>query len=496
VRILSQIAQQFVGATLQAALLFVLSGVFPLLAQDDVTTQYAASGYGGGYITGPANNPLSFLNGPAYRTFGQSTPYDVPDFHPARSLDEQLPKWLLFGWEERFRYEGYHNSGFKLNNDDSYILVRSRLQMTIQPGPWFKLVTQVQDARPFMQKPPWDPPNLNAWDLKLAYAQIGDPEKHWLSLRIGRQMINYNNTIMADSEWRNQARSFDAVVANLHYERVRLGIFVASAVVPLAEGVSHHEEGNNISGIYGSIDRPIPDSTLEPFVLWRVQPSVAMVTTGQVKTGRQDEHAYGIRFKALTLGSLDYSAEVILERGSDGTNGIRAWATTFGAGYRMRRLTTKPRIFWQYDYASGTRNLSDSVHGTFDTMYPTAHDRFGVADLFGWQNIIAARAGLTLELRHRWTVTGQYLDLWLASPYDALYNTSGGSIVADPSGKSGTHIGQEFDAYTWYELNRHVNVGLGIAHLEGGEFLQRTTKGPNYNYPYFAINFKDNGKPR
>ena len=129
-------------------------------------------------------------------------------------------------------------------------------------------------------------------------------------------------------------------------------------------------------------------------------------------------------------------------------------------------------------------------------MYPTAHDRFGIADLFGWQNIVADRAGLTLEPRHRWTMTAQYLDLRLASASDSLYNTSGAPIVADATGRSGTQVGREFDAYSWYELNRHVNVGVGVGHLQGGEFLQRTVKGPNYNYPYFAINFKDNGKPR
>ena len=91
-------------------------------------------------------------------------------------------------------YEGYHNSGFKLNNNDSYLLVRSRLAMTLQPLAWFKVQGQLQDARPFMQKPPWGPPNLNAWDLKLAYAQFGDPETQWFSVRVGRQMINYNNT--------------------------------------------------------------------------------------------------------------------------------------------------------------------------------------------------------------------------------------------------------------------------------------------------------------
>src|SRR5271166_1490353 len=87
----------------------------PLAAQDDVTTHNAASAYGGGYITGPASNPLSFLNGPAYRTFAKTTPYDLPDFSPASLLDQQLPKGISFAWEERSRYEGYHNSGFKLN---------------------------------------------------------------------------------------------------------------------------------------------------------------------------------------------------------------------------------------------------------------------------------------------------------------------------------------------------------------------------------------------
>ena len=65
-------------------------------------------------------------------------------------------------------------------------------------------------------------------------------------------------------------------------------------------------------------------------------------------------------------------------------------------------------------------------------------------------------------------------------------------MVQDTTGKSGTHIGQEYDAYTWYELNRHINVGMGVGHLQSGEFLQKTTRAPNYNYPYFAINFKDN----
>jgi hypothetical protein len=181
--------------------LLVLAG--PLAGQDDVTTQNATSATNGAWITGPASNPLSFLNGPAYRSFGSNEPYDFRDFDPASLLNRQLPRWIGFEAEERLRYESYHNGSFKIRNDDGYSLNRFRFQMDLQPAAWFRIVSQVQDARPISQNPPVGPPNENTWDLKLAYAQAGDPERQWISLRVGRQLINYNNTIIANSEWRD-----------------------------------------------------------------------------------------------------------------------------------------------------------------------------------------------------------------------------------------------------------------------------------------------------
>jgi hypothetical protein len=480
---------------LASLLLLGALGAIPALAQDDSTNQNGSSGYNGAWVTGPASNPLSFLNGPAFRTTGLKTPYDFPDFAPLTELDKQLPSWIGFGLEERFRYEGTHNAGFKLNNNDSYLLNRSRLLMQIKPTSWLRIVGQAQDARAWLETGPLAPPNENRLDLKLAYVELLDPEKKWISIRVGRQLINYNNTIIANSEWRNQGRSYDAVVTNLHFDRFRLGIFAASAVVPLDEGISHHQQGNNIYGMYGSIDSLVaPNSSLEPFVLWRLNPSVALETSAKLKTGHESEQAYGIRWKGQLFRNLDYSVEGIRETGSAGTNSVRAWGTTDGIGYRFGEMYWKPRIFGQYDYASGDKNPSDGRHGTFDTMYPTAHDRFGIADQFGWQNIKAIRGGITIEPHNRWTVTGQYLDFWLASATDSLYNTSGGSIVRNSAGTAGTHIGEEVDVYTWYEINRHVNVGVGFAHILPGTFLATMEKGPNYSYPYFALNFKDAGR--
>jgi len=148
----------------------------------------------------------------------------------------------------------------------------------------------------------------NRWDLKLAYAEIGDPDKHWASLRVGRQIINYNNTIISNSEWRDQARSYDAAVLNLQWKPLAVGIFAASAVVPQGTGVSPHQEGNNIYGAYGRIVNPLPHTSLEPFVLWRVQPAEVVQAAVGKTTGKENMVAFGARIKGRAGASLDYSA--------------------------------------------------------------------------------------------------------------------------------------------------------------------------------------------
>jgi hypothetical protein len=475
--------------------LFAIAAGLPLAAQDDITTQNATSGYNGVFLTGPASNPLSFLNGAAGRTTSNPAPYDFHDFAPATYLDEKLPKWVDVQAEERFRYEAYDNNSFKAGANDSYLLNRFRFQVDLHTLSWFRVTAQVQDARAGYQNPPIGPPNTVRWDLKLAYVDVGDPEKHWFNLRVGRQLINYNNTIIANSEWRNQARSYDAAVLNLNAKREHLGIFAASVVVPQAYGVSPHQEGNNIYGAYGRIDDFVgKHSSLEPFFLWRVQPAEVVEPAVAKTTGKENEKVLGVRLKEQVHTAFDYGGELIYESGKVGTQSINAWATQEGAAYQFLNVAAKPRLFTQYDYASGNGNpKQNSTHTTFDTIEPTAHDRFGITDLFGWQNIESVRAGTTVEPHRRLTFTVQGLDFWAADVLDSIYNTSGSSIVFNKT-NNGRHVGAEFDSYSWYELNRHFNVGGGVGYFGGGQFLTNVTTSHSYTTYYFALNFKDNGK--
>jgi hypothetical protein len=465
-----------------------LAVTFLLLAGSQLFAQYDK------ILALGSDSARSPWGGPAGAPLVSTDPYDNPDLRPVGILNDHLPKWIQFGLEERIRWEAYEGNGFKpgLANDESYLLNRFRLGMILQPVSWFKVVSQVQDARSFFQPGTIGPPNTVRWDLKLAYAEFGDPETQPVTFRFGRQILDYNDTIIANSEWRDQARSFDAAVANINVNRLHSSIFAASAVVPEVDGLTHHQEGNNIYGLYNTIARVLPKSSIEPFVLWRVEPSVALDQTGiKAKTGHLNEQAYGLRVIGRQLRNFDYRAEAIREAGTAGPNSIQAWATTFGAGYTLPNVLWKPRFFTGYDYATGDKNPTAPVQGTFDTMYPTAHDRFGISDQFGWQNIEAVRGGVTVIPHPRWSFTAQYLDFWLATADDGIYNTSGALIFRDTAGTDGTHIGDEVDFYTWYEINREVHVGAGIARLLPGEFIDKAGKGSSYTYPYFALELLD-----
>jgi hypothetical protein len=468
--------------TIRCTTMVLALGGVPLFGQYD---KVAALG---------SDSALTPIGGPASAPPLSAERYDLPDLRPTGKLNDQLPRWLQFGLDERFRWEGYSVSEFRSGRSASYLLNRFRFGMLFQPAGWFQVVSQVQDARSILQTPPVGPPNNVRWDLKLAYVQLGDPEKQPVTLTVGRQLLDYNSTIVSNSEWRNQARSYDAVVANFHVSRFQAAVFAASVVTPALNGITHHQPGNNIYGAYGWITRVLPKSSIEPFALWRVAPGVAVENSPAA--GRLNEKAYGFRVRGKDIQSFDYRYELVLERGSAGTNAIQAWGTTAGLGYTVRALRGRPRFFGGFDYASGDNNPADAAHRTFDTMYPTAHDRFGIADLFGWQNIVSWRGGATVIPHRRWSLTAQYLDLWLASAADAAYNSSGGLILRDPTGKSGTHLGQELDGYAWYEINRQVHVGVGIGHLSRGRFLAGTSPGAPSTYPYFVLEMFDGKRVR
>lgn len=406
---------------------------------------------------------------------------------PLLALDEHLPKWIQFSGIDRLRFEGYKGLNFKPDGEDAYLLNRFRLGMTLKPARWLKIVSQTQDARAVWKTPPVTTPYVNHWDLRMAYVELGDPETQAIDIRVGRQDVNFGaGRLIGSSDWRQTGRTFDAALASFHAGRFRLSAFSLSIVNVAAEGISHHQQGNNVHGLYGGIDNIVPNSVFEPYLFWRVAPGLK---TEAGKAAHLDEKTIGLRWAGVITSRFEYAAEFAGQTGRMATDSIGAFGGSLVGRYTISSLRRKPRFFAEFNFASGDSNPKDGRRGTFDQLYPTVHDRHGIADQIGWQNLKEFRTGVRAFAARRWAVAGIYNNWYLWNARDGFYNSSAGIIARDTKGLSGTHIGQEFDAETSYRLNRQIEIGAGIGHIFPGQFLKATTPGKGYTYPYFMLNY-------
>ena len=110
---------------------------------------------------------------------------------------------------------------------------------------------------------------------------------------------------------------------------------------------------------------------------------------------------------------LDYNVEMAVQRGSLGPDSVRAWAGHWQIRETLPGSRT-PHVTAEYNYASGDADPADGIRGTFDQLYPTAHDKYGLADQVGWRNIHHVRIGFDITPIKATPITVNYHSYWLA----------------------------------------------------------------------------------
>lgn len=413
---------------------------------------------------------------------GQGATHNADDSWLTRKLDERLPYWLRFSGEERARAEGDIGIGFK-DQTDRYVLNRLRLDMKVLPTKWLKFEVQSQDARAFGREETLKPPYQDTADLRLAYVEVGDLKEYHAALRVGRQELAFGDErLVGNSNWTNVARSFDGYDLALKDGKFRVDTFAASVVVLTDGQVGAHTPGNYLEGAYGEMKDVIPDATIQPYFLWRRSP---LQKQGDGKVVTEDFGTTGFRWVGKLPAGFAYGTEMAIQRGSLGTDQVAAWAGHWQIGYQFPTASTlQPRVVAEYNFASGDNNAKDGVHGTFDTLYASGHDKIEFADQVGWKNIKEVRTGPDLKIRPNVSLALRYADLWLANAHDSLYSASGTALVTRANGSAGTWVGQEFDGTMIFSINKSADLGAGYGYLLPGSFLKATTPGHAYSYPF------------
>ena len=409
-------------------------------------------------------------------------------FVPSDQLNDQLPKWLRFSGEYRMRMESFSGPGFKGDSSDLYFLNRFRFNMKVQPVSWLKFQFQAQDARVWgKNQNPAAAPYQDRMDLRLAYVEAGDIEKKSFGFRGGRQELAFGEQrLLGNSNWINAARTFDAVRGTVRHNGFRLDAFAATVVNAKDGEFNEHTAGNNLHGLYGGIEKLVPNAVIEPYLFWRLS---QRLRTEAGTLGNLDLKTAGVRFVGKLPLNLDYAMEMATQSGGLGTDDISAWAGHWRLGHTRAKMRFKPRLVWEYNYATGDSNPKDGKRGTFDTLYPTPHDKYGLTDQVGWKNIHALKIGVELRPHSKWMMSSFFHDSWLASATDALY-VANGAVSVRPTAKSvGRHVGEELAAQVMYTANKQIQIAGGAGHLFPGQFLKTTTPGKSFNFSYLSFGY-------
>jgi hypothetical protein len=416
------------------------------------------------------------LGGPAL--FAQDAQTPISD-----GVNSKLPAWLRFGGEERSRMEYIVGESFK-PIDDLYLLNRLRLNMDVLPLSWLKFSFQAEDSRVFGQNTlPAPATQKDAMDLRIGYVQVGGEESP-VTLSAGRQPLDFGEgRLLADPNWSNVGRTFDAWRVTLRHGTSKLDLFSGTSVKVNPLDFDMPTPGQHFHGAYGSLGGLVSKAIIEPYVFWRLEHNYKSESG---KPGNLDEKTVGFRFAGKLPASFDYGSEIAYQTGSWAGDSISAWTGRWVVGHTLPNADHKPRFFVEYARASGDAASKDGQHGTFDTLFASSHDKYGLIDLFGSSNIVYFRPGFQYTVRRGLTLSTAYNDLWLENAHDGLY-VAGKSVARSVKGAAGTHIGQEADFQALWTVSRATQFTVGYGRLFPGEFLQSMTTGMPYNLLFLNL---------
>jgi hypothetical protein len=410
-------------------------------------------------------------------------PVKPPVFNRANEL---LPQWFRLRGELRERMEGFDGLGFNSTREDLYWLTRFRFNATVTPSKSFSFQAQIQDARVGKKTVgPTGAPFKAALDLRMAFTDVGAATGP-VTIRAGRQELVYGEQrLIGHVSWLNAARTFDGVKATFRSKAFSADVFATSVVRILDGEFDKSGAGNRFGGVSLTAGKLVPQATVEPYVYYRRD--VNLLNESLQRDDLQ-QTTVGIRFNGRLPLGLDYGTETAVQRGSLGSDDVSAWASH----WQLRESLPgggAVKVTSEYNFASGDANARDGVRGTFDQLYPTPHDKYGLADQIGWRNLHHVRAGFEFTPIKAMPITTNYHSWWLADKNDALYGANSAVVARVAGGAADSHVGQEIDVQVAKPLTAQLQFAAGYAHIFTGAFLKQATPGASYSHPYVMVTY-------
>jgi hypothetical protein len=346
-------------------------------------------------------------------------------------------------FEVRERFERRIDKDFNRTASDnkSDLLSRFRAGVSFSQGK-----TQGQLVYQYGHDELWsEPTNMATWRSDVLLAYVTTPFEG-MKVTLGRQRLKVGSErLLGQAEFNNVTNSWDGAKIS----RGNLDLFGGKLGV-----TSTPDERLSLFG--GVLSE---GKTTQTLVAYKHDGRAAGID--ETTISQQATIGFGRRLK------LD--AEAAIQFGHRGGQKKLAGAADAIVTYET---TSKISLGGQLSVASG--GGSGDTNRTFDQLYPSGHDRHGLMDMSGWQNIRDLGLWIQYTPDKATKYKLQYHGLGLDSAYDAWYGSNGkknGSYVS-ATGTHGRDVGNEIDLVVDRKMNAHQALSIGLGAFLPGKFIR------------------------
>ena len=400
--------------------------------------------------------------------------------------------WLSLGGQIRERVEYFDQFQFGSSapkRSDTYLLSRFRLNADLHVTPYFRIYAEGRSA--LATDRDLEGRNSTGFydqaDLLNGFADIMIPfgKETSVTLRGGRQeLILGSQRLVGPGDFTQIARTFDGGAAMVRIADWTVTPFWTQAVIVDKYKFNKSNSDRQLFGVFSNGPAHILPMNLDLYWLGVNNLGVAFNGT----SGREERQTIGARASGkIGQTNLDFEVEAAGQFGRVGHERVGAGMFTSVLGYTLPVKDLTPRVYLEFDYASGDKKPGGGV-GTFNQLYPNGHSYLGYIDYIGRQNIISPSAGVAVTPVHDLTLSLQQYLFWRASDRDGLYNKS--SVLLRPgTGTRALYVGAETDLLATYNFTRHLQGYTGYSFFSTGGFIKKTGRDSNSNFVYAALQY-------
>ncbi len=400
--------------------------------------------------------------------------------------------YLSVGGQARFRLERWANFSFggPGRRDDTFGLWRLRLHQDLHVGGSFRVFVEAKSSllEPDRQLPGGRrASDVDTIDLQNAFIDFKLPLgcDSTITFRPGRQELAFGGErLVGISDWTNTRRTFDGVQSIAKRGPWRVDAFWVRPVKVRKYALNGNAVDTDLFGVYSAGKIPTTDIALDLYWLGLNKQNAVFGSF----TAKENRHTIGARTGGkIPHSDFDFESEAAGQFGTHGNRKIQAGMFAGVVGYRFGNTATTPRIYLNFDYASGG-NPGGAKVKTFNQLFPSGHPYFGFIDTIGRQNITDLNTGISLKATRKLDVSLDSHILRRASADDALYDTSGNVVRKALPGTS-RKVGSEIDLTLKYPIDRHTAATAGFSHFFAGDFIKQSGAGRGIDFAYVMLQY-------